>query len=353
MAGWPERQSRVGLPDPPNCAPGSGRYAAPIHAIDRVITLGEDEVVVVKGISGNEPFFPGHFPEFPLYPGVFVIEMIHQASLVFARHWLGAEVIPKLVRVHSARFTVPLFPGDALMAQCQCAVGTAVETMDVHGRCSCRAHSVAEVKLRYQLTRPPVPGLAVMDNDEFAPSSVPQIVADPHTGTTAPGPLSGSTRALSHLQICELLPYRFPLLLVDRVVEVQPRKSIVAIKNVTFNEPCYAHTCADGEPAYMYPPTLVFESFGQTSGILVLLSLEEEDRRSYLPLFGAAAHCAIAGDVYPGDCLEHHIRLVALKGDTAVVEGQTFVGKREVARVGRGVIALRTPQVIVAQDSDG
>lgn len=127
--------------------------AMPLRAIDRVLAVDEEGVVVAKVISGNEPYFPGHFPEFPLYPGVFIVEIIHQASLVFAAHRLGGEVGAHLAHVHSARFIAPVYPGDSLEARCRCTLDPDGATMQVHGRCACGLRPVAEVRLGYRLAQ--------------------------------------------------------------------------------------------------------------------------------------------------------------------------------------------------------
>lgn len=159
---------------------------------------------------------------------------------------------------------------------------------------------------------------------------------------------------LTHAEVRDILPYRFPMLLVDRVLDVQPGACIVATKNITGNEPCYAQLPADAEPAALaYPPTLMFESFGQTAGLLVFLSMDRTVPRPNLLLFGSVADCEVMGSVYPGDCLQHHARLVTIKGDVAFVEGEILVDGREVVRVGRGVIVVREPAALTNQDADG
>ena len=90
----------------------------PFLLIDRVIAcVPGQEIVALKNVTVNEPFFPGHFPETPVMPGVLVIEAMAQAGGVLA-HQSEPEREPKplyyLVGVDRARFRRPVYPGDQL-----------------------------------------------------------------------------------------------------------------------------------------------------------------------------------------------------------------------------------------------
>ena len=90
----------------------------PFLLIDRVTTLVPNkEIVALKNVTVNEPFFTGHFPETPVMPGVLVIEAMAQAGGVLA-HQSEPDRDPKplyyLVGVDRARFRRPVFPGDQL-----------------------------------------------------------------------------------------------------------------------------------------------------------------------------------------------------------------------------------------------
>jgi len=83
-------------------------------------------------------------------------------------------------------------------------------------------------------------------------------------------------------QIAAILPHRYPFLLVDRVVELTPGQSIVAIKNVTLNEPFFQGHFP-GHP--VMPGVLIVEALAQASGLLIGLSgtmTDKEDRIFYL-----------------------------------------------------------------------
>lgn len=94
----------------------------PFLLIDRVISMElepEKRLIGIKNVSGNEPFFQGHFPGNPVMPGVLMIEAMAQAAGMLAH--LAAEVDGKkgqlyyLVKVDNARFTQIVVPGDQLI----------------------------------------------------------------------------------------------------------------------------------------------------------------------------------------------------------------------------------------------
>ncbi len=76
-------------------------------------------------------------------------------------------------------------------------------------------------------------------------------------------------------EILAVLPHRYPFLLVDRIIEMEPAKRIVGIKNVTFNEPFFSGHFP-GRP--IMPGVLIVEAMAQTAGVLAFKSISEEDQ---------------------------------------------------------------------------
>ena len=95
----------------------------PFLFIDRVVELEEGKkIVCVKNVSGNEPVFVGHFPDFAIMPGVLIIEAMAQASIILFRKSLPTQQNDKntvflLASINNARFTKPVFPGDQLFVE--------------------------------------------------------------------------------------------------------------------------------------------------------------------------------------------------------------------------------------------
>lgn len=91
----------------------------PMLMIDRLIDIKAGESAVgVKSVTYNEPYFPGHFPQKPVMPGVLIIEAMAQAAAAYTAYTENLDVEGKIVLfmgVDKARFRKPVVPGDQLM----------------------------------------------------------------------------------------------------------------------------------------------------------------------------------------------------------------------------------------------
>ncbi len=124
-------------------------------------------------------------------------------------------------------------------------------------------------------------------------------------------------------EIMQLLPHRYPFLLIDRVVEMQPKQRIVCLKNVTINEPFFQGHF----PGYpLMPGVLMVEAIAQAGGALLLR--EFPDRESKLMVFTGIDQAKFRRPVTPGDQLRIEVevlqwrsRAVKMKG-VATVDGK-------------------------------
>jgi 3-hydroxyacyl-[acyl-carrier-protein] dehydratase len=96
----------------------------PFLLIDRVLSCEPGkEIVALKNVTINEPYFAGHFPHYPVMPGVLIIEAMAQASAVLAFKSFNfksdASSVYHLVGVDEARFKKPVMPGDQLIIKAQ------------------------------------------------------------------------------------------------------------------------------------------------------------------------------------------------------------------------------------------
>lgn len=126
--------------------------------------------------------------------------------------------------------------------------------------------------------------------------------------------------------IRELLPHRYPFLLVDKIIEMDT-KHAVAIKNVTVNEPFFQGHFPQ-EP--VMPGVLIVEAMAQTAGVLVLNTVEEPKR--YSTYFMKIDNVKFRQKVVPGNTLIFHVSLMTeIRRGCAVVKGYAFVGEKIVA----------------------
>ena len=130
--------------------------------------------------------------------------------------------------------------------------------------------------------------------------------------------------------ILKILPHRYPLLLIDRVVELKRKQRIVAIKNVTINEPFFIGHFP-GLP--IMPGVLIVEAIAQAGGALLLT--EVEDRSDKVMVFTGIERAKFRKPVGPGDQLRLEVELKGWRevpGMTAAkMQGYAFVGGKKVA----------------------
>jgi len=121
-------------------------------------------------------------------------------------------------------------------------------------------------------------------------------------------------------EIMGILPHRYPFLLIDRIVEIERKKRIVAIKNVTINEPFFQGHF----PGYpIMPGALVVEAIAQTGG--VLLMPEVPDRHRKLMVFTGIERAKFRRPVVPGDQLRIEVSVLNWKPRVARMEGRAMV----------------------------
>lgn len=107
-------------------------------------------------------------------------------------------------------------------------------------------------------------------------------------------------------EIQELIPHRYPMLLVDRVLDYEPGKTLHAIKNVTFNEPVFMGHFPE---LAIFPGVLILEALAQATGILGFKSTDgREDGEMYL--FASIDNARFKQPVVPGDTMHLHVEFV-------------------------------------------
>lgn len=119
--------------------------------------------------------------------------------------------------------------------------------------------------------------------------------------------------------IREILPHRFPMLLVDSILELEAER-IVGIKNVTANEPFFSGHFPDFP---VMPGVLIVEAMAQVAGVLVLKQIE--DRKSKLVLLASIEEAKFRKPVRPGDQLRIEMKVTRRKATVAKMHGQATV----------------------------
>jgi 3-hydroxyacyl-[acyl-carrier-protein] dehydratase len=125
---------------------------------------------------------------------------------------------------------------------------------------------------------------------------------------------------LDTIGIQNILPHRYPFLLVDAIVEMERLKRIVGIKNVTINEDYFAGHFP-GKP--IMPGVLIVESMAQTGGLLLLQ--EVPDREKKLLYFVAIDNARFRRPVVPGEQLRIEVTVVTWRGNFCKLEGKASV----------------------------
>ena len=138
-------------------------------------------------------------------------------------------------------------------------------------------------------------------------------------------PLKNNT-LLNIEKILKILPHRYPFLLVDRVLKLEKGKSIIAIKNVSCNEPFFQGHFPELK---VMPGVLVVEALAQTGGILLHYSIPEPEKKFVFLV--KVDGMKFRKPVVPGDQLKLEVEIIKLKNKFCHVKGKAFVQEEIVA----------------------
>jgi 3-hydroxyacyl-[acyl-carrier-protein] dehydratase len=131
---------------------------------------------------------------------------------------------------------------------------------------------------------------------------------------------SGLTAPLDIVGIMSILPHRYPFLLIDRVVEVVRKKRIVALKNVTINEPFFQGHFPDYP---IMPGVLLVEAIAQAGGALLLNEIP--DRGDKLMVFTGIERAKFRRPVVPGDQVRIEVDVLNWRSRAVRMQGNVFV----------------------------
>lgn len=128
--------------------------------------------------------------------------------------------------------------------------------------------------------------------------------------------------------IMSLIPHRYPMLLVDRVIEIEPRKRIVAVKSVTVNEEVLQGHFP-GHP--IYPGVLLIEGMGQAGTILLMHEMSPEERSRKLLYFTAMDRARFRRPVLPGDQIRYEVEVLRWRSRGGKLAARALVGGKVAA----------------------
>jgi len=124
----------------------------PFLLVDRIVELEAERIVGIKNVTLNEPFFMGHFPDFPVMPGVLIVEAMAQAAGVLVLKGMEdrANKLVLLVAIENARFRKPVVPGDCLRMEMK-VIKRKASVAKMAGVATVDGHVVAEVEVMCKL----------------------------------------------------------------------------------------------------------------------------------------------------------------------------------------------------------
>lgn len=130
---------------------------------------------------------------------------------------------------------------------------------------------------------------------------------------------------LSIVDIQKIIPHRFPFLLVDRIIEIEPMKRAIGIKNVSYNEQFFQGHFP-GEP--IMPGVLIVEAMAQVGGVAMLYA---EEHRGKIAYFAGIDKVKFRRPVVPGDQLKMVAEIIKVRGNIGRIFAQSFVDGELVA----------------------
>ena len=132
------------------------------------------------------------------------------------------------------------------------------------------------------------------------------------------------------VEIQEIIPHRYPFLLVDRITEVIKNENLIGYKNVSISEPVFQGHFP-GHP--IYPGVMILEGMAQAGGILAFQSMDmtKEEAANKVVYFMSIDKAKFRAPVKPGDRLEYRINVTKHKGAIWVLKGEAFVDDQMVS----------------------
>ena len=286
-------------------------YAAPFDALGYLLDERDDALSFSNTLNPHDPIFSGHYPHFAIFPGVLIYEAFSQAIRYYCEKQGndnaqgGRDSVQRVSRIKTLRFLKSLHPGDSYTVTIRRVQTHLDGSTEFLAKCESGNAQVATASL---LARP-----------DFtpAPAEFPSIESQ---STYLPS-------AENLMQLQAVLPQRYPMLLVDRTLDLQAGRSVIAQKNISISEPCYRYCqTVRGADDLAYPSSLIIESFSQAVELLLSSVWDMESaKQDKIVAFGAFQDIVIYGSAYPGDSIVHRVELEYANATSAMFCGHSYV----------------------------
>lgn len=136
-------------------------------------------------------------------------------------------------------------------------------------------------------------------------------------------------------RILQLLPHRYPFLMIDRIVQVDSDDSAVGIKNVSVNEPMFQGHFP-GNP--VFPGVLIIEGMAQTAGAIAIAADQTKGR--HVVYMVTVDKCKFRKPARPGDVIEYHIKKIRRRSAMGWYEARAMVGSTLIAEAEVGAMVM-------------
>ncbi len=134
-------------------------------------------------------------------------------------------------------------------------------------------------------------------------------------------------------RILQLLPHRYPFLMIDRIINVDSDDSAVGIKNISFNEPMFQGHFPDNP---VFPGVLIIEGMAQTAGAIAIAA--DGTKGQHVVYMVTVEKCKFRKPARPGDIIEYHIRKIRRRRAMGWYEARAMVGSTLIAEAEVGAM---------------
>jgi 3-hydroxyacyl-[acyl-carrier-protein] dehydratase len=136
-------------------------------------------------------------------------------------------------------------------------------------------------------------------------------------------------------RILQLLPHRYPFLMIDKIIEVDSDDSAIGIKNISVNEPIFQGHFP-GNP--VFPGVLIIEGMAQTAGAIAIAADQTKGR--HVVYMVTVDKCKFRKPAKPGDIIEYHIRKIRRRSAMGWYEARAMVGSTLIAEAEVGAMVM-------------